>query len=153
VLRGGWGRFIESPLGFSLVSGWAVHSSYVATYNQDYQSDGVTPLLSFANPFNTARRQRLRNAGFYYAFPIHYHDPNVQQWNLTLEQDFGHSIGARFSYTASHGQNLEAMVDLNQVQPNPYGYFNTDPAPPSTAPASPMAEPLWTITAPIHAGA
>jgi hypothetical protein len=40
VLRGGWGRFIESPLGFSLVSGWAVHSSYVATYNQDYEPDG-----------------------------------------------------------------------------------------------------------------
>jgi hypothetical protein len=53
----------------------------------------------------------------------------VQQWNLTLEQDFGHSIGARFSYVASHGQNLEAMVDLNQVQPNPYGYFNADAAP------------------------
>jgi hypothetical protein len=133
VLRGGWGRFIESPLGFSLVSGWAVHSSYVATYNQDYQSDGVTPLLSFANPFNTAAGSSTGTAGFYYAFPIHYHDPNVQQWNLTLEQDFGHSIGARFSYTASHGQNLEAMVDLNQVQPNPYGYFNAQPGPASTS--------------------
>jgi hypothetical protein len=133
VLRGGWGRFIESPLGFSLVSGWAVHSSYVATYNQDYQSDGVTPLLSFSNPFNSGAGSGAGTAGFYYAFPIHYHDPNVQQWNLTLEQDFGHSIGARFSYTASHGQNLEAMVDLNQVPANPYGYFNADPAPASTA--------------------
>ena len=132
VLRGGWGRFIESPLGFSLVSGWAVHSSYVATYNQDYQADGVTPLLSFANPFNTAAGSAYGSAGFYYAFPIRYHDPNVQQWNLTLEQDFGHSIGARFSYTASHGQNLEAMVDLNQVQPNANGYFNSDPDPAAT---------------------
>jgi len=44
-----------------------------------------------------------------------------------LEQDFGHAIGARFSYTASHGQNLEAMVDLNQVQPNTVGYFNSQP--------------------------
>jgi len=133
VLRGGWGRFIESPLGFSLVSGWAVHSSYVATYNQGYQSDGVTPLLSFANPFNTSAGSGAGTAGFYYAFPIHYHDPNVQQWNLTLEQDFGHSIGARFSYTASHGQNLETMVDLNQVPANPYGYFNTQPGAASTA--------------------
>jgi hypothetical protein len=57
----------------------------------------------------------------------------VQQWNLTLEQDLGHSIGARGSYTASHGQNLEAMVDLNQVPANPYGYFNPIPAPPATA--------------------
>jgi hypothetical protein len=133
VVRGGWGRFIESPLGFSLVAGWAVQSSYVATYNQDYQSDGVTPLLSFANPFNTSAGSSTGTAGFYYAFPIHYHDPSVQQWNLTLEQDFGHSIGARFSYTASHGQNLETMVDLNQVHANPYGYYNTQPGAASTA--------------------
>jgi hypothetical protein len=133
VLRGGWGRFIETPLGFALVSGWAVHASYVGTYNQDYESDGVTPLLTFANPFNNAAGSGAGTAGFYYAFPIRYHDPSVQQWNLTLEQDFGHSIGARFSYTASHGQNLEAMVDLNQVQPNPYGYFNTQPGPASSA--------------------
>ena len=75
VLRGGWGRFIESPLGFSLVSGWAVASSYVGTYNQDFQSDGVTPLLSFMNPFNTAAGSSTGTAGFYYAFPIHYNDP------------------------------------------------------------------------------
>jgi hypothetical protein len=122
VVRGGWGRFIESPLGFSLVSGWAVASSYVATYNQDYQSDGVSPLLSFANPFNTAAGSFTGTAGFYYAFPVHYSDPSVEQWNLTLEQDFGHSIGMRLSYSGSHGQNLEAMVDLNQVQPNTLGY-------------------------------
>jgi hypothetical protein len=133
VLRGGWGRYIESPLGFALVSGWAVHSSYVGTYNQDYEADGVTPLLSFANPFNTAAGSSTGTAGFYYAFPIHYHDPNVQQWNLTLEQDIGHSIGARFSYVASHGQNLEAMVDLNQVAANPYGYFNAEPGAPSNS--------------------
>jgi hypothetical protein len=109
-----------------------VHSSYVGTYNQGYAADGITPLLSFANPFNSAAGSSTGTAGFYYAFPVRYHDPNVQQWNLTLEQDFSHSLGARFSYIGSHGQNLEAMVDLNQVQPNPYGYFNTDLAPPAT---------------------
>jgi hypothetical protein len=128
VVRGGWGRFIETPLGFSLVSGWAVHASYVATYNQDFQSDGVTPLLSFADPFNTAADSAAGTAGFYYAFPIHYKDPTVQQWNLTLEQDLGRSIGMRFSYTGSHGQNLDAMVDLNQVPANPIGYSNPSPA-------------------------
>ena len=122
VLRGGWGRFIESPLGFSLVSGWAVSSSNVATYNQDYQPDGVTPLLSFPNPFNTLAGSPTGTAGFYYAFPIHYSDPSVQQWNVTLEQDLGHNVGLRFSYSGSHGSNLEAMVDLNQVAPNTVGY-------------------------------
>jgi hypothetical protein len=132
VLRGGWGRFIESPLGFSLVSGWAVHSSFLATYNQDYASDGVTPLLSFVNPFNTAAGSSTGTADFDYAFPIQYKDPSVQQWNLTFEQDLGHSIGVRLSYTGSHGQNLESMVDLNQVPANSIGYSNTDPAPPAS---------------------
>lgn len=122
VLRGGWGRFIESPLGFSLVSGWAVNSSFEGTYNQDYQDDGVTPLLSFADPFNTAAGDDSGTAGFYYAFPIHYSDPSVQQWNLTVEQDLGHNIGLRVSYSGSHGNNLETMVDLNQVHPNTVGY-------------------------------
>ena len=129
VLRGGWGRFIESPLGFSLVSGWAVHASYVGIYNQDFQPDGVTPLLSFGNPFNSAAGSSTGTAGFYYAFPIHYKDPSVQQWNLTLEQDLGHNIGMRLSYTGSHGINLETMQDLNQVPANTIGYNNTDPAP------------------------
>ncbi len=132
VFRGGWGRFIESPLGFSLVAGWAVHASYVGTYNQDFQSDGVTPLLSFSNPFNTAAGSATGTAGFYYAFPIHYKDPSVQQWNTTFEQDLGHGVGMRLSYAGSHGQNLEAMVDLNQVAANPLGYNNTDTAPPAT---------------------
>jgi hypothetical protein len=119
VIRGGWGRFIETPLGFSLVAGWAVAASYVPTYNQDYDTDGVTPLLSLNNPFNPLA---VGTGGFYYAFPIHYVDPTVQQWNLTLEHDLGHSIGVRASYSGSHGQNLEAMEDLNQVPANTEGY-------------------------------
>ncbi len=71
VFHGGWGRFIETPLGFSLVAGWAVAASYVPTYNQDYDSDGITPLLSLTNPFNAAA---TATGGFYYAFPIHYKD-------------------------------------------------------------------------------
>lgn len=121
VVRGGWGRFIETPLGFSLVAGWAVAASYVPTYNQDYESDGVTPLLSLAEPFNP---NAAGTGGFYYSFPIHYIDPVVQEWNLTFEQDVGQSIGLRLSYSGSHGQNLEAMEDLNQVPANTLGYSN-----------------------------
>ncbi|MDR3799247.1 MAG: TonB-dependent receptor [Terracidiphilus sp.] len=133
VLRGGWGRFIETPLGFSLVAGWAVAASYVPTYNQGYDSSGVTPLLSLANPFNPAT---AATGGFYYAFPVHYVDPTVQQWSLTFEQNMGQSIGLRLSYSGSHGQDLEAMEDLNQVHPNTVGY--------DTASAS-LPYPNWSV--------
>ena len=133
VFRGGWGRFIETPLGFSLVAGWAVHASYVGTYNQGFaDAANTTPLLSFSNPFNPAGGSYTGTAGFYYAFPIHYKDPSVQQWNVTWEQDLGHAIGMRLSYAGSHGHNLDAMVDLDQVPANPYGYYNTDPRPAAT---------------------
>ena len=147
VLRGGWGRFIESPLGFSLVSGWAVHASYVGIYNQDYQADGVTPQISLGSAFPAATPytpatpttpampgSRTGTASFYYAFPIHYKDPSVQQWNLTVEQDLGHGLGARFSYVGSHGTNLETFVDLNQVHPNTTGYASQA-----------LSYPLWSV--------
>jgi hypothetical protein len=130
VIRGGWGRFIETPLGFSLVSGFGVDASYVGVFNQAYQSDNVTPLLSFSNPFNSAAAgSATGTAGFYWAFPIHYKDPSVQEWNLTMEKDLGRGIGVRFSYTGSHGTNLETMVDLNQVPANTLGYYSTDTTP------------------------
>ena len=133
VVRGGWGRFIETPLGFSLVSGWAVHASYVGVFNQELGSDNVTPQLSFANPFPPQTPgSATGTAGFYYAFPIHYKDPSVQQWNMTVEQDFGHGIGMRLSYIGSHGKDLEEFVDLNQVPANTVGYDNTSPAAPIT---------------------
>jgi hypothetical protein len=122
VLRGGWGRFVESPLGFSLVSGWAVDASYVGYYYQPSTYTGDSSLLSLQNPFQGGIP--VGSAGFYYAFPVHYKDPTVQQWNLTFEQDLGHGIGMRLSYTGSHGKNLEVFEDLNQVPANTIGYYN-----------------------------
>jgi hypothetical protein len=134
VLRGGWGRFIETPLGFSLVSGWAVDASYVGVFNQDFQADGITPQLSFNIPFPPQTPgSATGTAGFYYAFPTHYKDPSVQEWNLTVEQDLGHGLGMRLSYTGNHGKNLETMVDLNQVAANTVGYYNNE----ATAAADP----------------
>jgi hypothetical protein len=125
VLRGGWGRFIEQPLGFSLVSGWAVSSSFVNYTGQSQTAPGGSPTISFPSPFSSTVVPG--GASFQYAFPIHYSDPSVQQWNLTLEQDLGHDIGMRLSYIGSHGSDLETFVDLNQVQPNTIGWANAFP--------------------------
>jgi Carboxypeptidase regulatory-like domain len=134
VLRGGWGRFIETPLGFSLVSGWAVDASYVGYYYQPSTYAGDSSLLSLQNPFQGGIP--VGSAGFYYAFPVHYIDPSVQQWNLTFEQDLGHGVGMRLSYTGSHGKNLEVFEDLNQVPANAIGYNNPVNTTPSHSTAS-----------------
>ncbi len=122
VVRGGFGRFIEAPLGFSLLSGWAVSSSSVQFFGNDYDSSGK-PILSFPSPYP----QNLNASGgqsFYYAFPVKYKDPTVMQWNLSFERDLGFNTGFRLSYVGSHGSNLETMEDLNQVHPNTTGYAN-----------------------------
>ena len=132
MIRGGWGRFIESPLGFSLVSGWAVSASFVPLYQNTYNpADGSGQNLSFPSPF-PANLNQPGTASFEYAFPIHYKDPSVQQWNLTFEHDWGHDVGMRLSYTGSHGINLENFNDLNQVPAN-------------TGVAAPLVYPIWGI--------
>ena len=132
VIRGGWGRFIESPLGFSLVSGWAVSASFVPLYTNTYNpADGSGQNLSFPSPF-PANLDQPGTASFEYAFPIHYRDPTVQQWNATYEHDLGHDIGVRVSYVGSHGSNLENFNDLNQVPAN-------------TGTAAPLVYPIWGI--------
>ncbi len=52
VLRGGWGRFIEQPLGFSLVSGWAVSSSFVNYTGQSQTAPGGSPTITFPKPLS-----------------------------------------------------------------------------------------------------
>ncbi len=143
VIRGGVGRFIEAPLGFSLVSGWAVSASSVQNYYNGYASDGVTPLLSAPSPFPSDLLVSGTQS-FYYAFPLHYHDPTVLQWNLTFERDLGFNTGLRISYTGSHGSNLETMIDLNQVPVNTIGY---------TAASASVPYPLWNVLQSVNNGA
>ena len=140
VLRGGYGRFIEAPLGFSLLSGWAVSSSSVQFFGNDYDSSG-NPILSFPSPF-PASLNTSGGQSFYYAFPVKYKDPTVMQWNLSFERDLGFNTGLRLSYVGSHGSHLETMVDLNQVHPNTTGYSNQT-----------LPFPLWGVIQSVNNGA
>jgi Carboxypeptidase regulatory-like domain/TonB dependent receptor-like, beta-barrel len=124
VIRGGYGRFIEAPLGFALVAGWATTTSYIPFYGNGYSNTG-TPVISWPAPWpNPIDQAQPGGASFFYAFPVHYKDPSVQQWNLTFEREVGFDTGFRLSYIGNHGSNLEVMQDLNQVQPNNLGYYN-----------------------------
>ena len=53
---------------------------------------------------------------------LHYQDPFVQQWNLTVERDLGFSTGLRVSYDGSHGSNLAITDNPNQVPANTAGF-------------------------------
>jgi len=122
VIRGGYGRFIEAPLGFALVAGWATTTSFIPYYGNGYSATN-TPTISWPAPFpNPIDQAQPGAASFFYAFPIHYKDPSVQQWNLTFERELGFGTALRLSYIGNHGSNLEIMQDLNQVQPNTVGY-------------------------------
>jgi hypothetical protein len=120
VLRGGWGRYIETALGGNVVGGWAVASSAVYVSENAYSSNSQ-PVLSFPSPFTTGTSSS-GTLQFDYAISPQYRDPTVQQWNLTLEQDMGFNTGLRISYAGSHGNNLGSLVDLNQLPYNTVGY-------------------------------
>ncbi|MGH7745370.1 MAG: hypothetical protein ACREQ5_11340, partial [Candidatus Dormibacteria bacterium] len=125
VIRGGYGRFTESPLGFNVLAGWATTTSYIPFFGNGYSGPNNTgsPLLSFPSPFpSNLDVPEPGAASFLYAFPVHYIDPSVQQWNLTFERELGFGTGLRVSYVGNHGSNLEVMEDLNQVHPNTQGY-------------------------------
>ncbi len=119
VIRGGYGRYFEFPLGMAVVGGWAVSASAVTGYQQQY--DAGSPALSFPSPFP----DNLASTGtqtFDYAVDPNYQDPVINQWTLTMERDLGFGTGLRVSYVGSHTGNLPVRANLNQVQPNSQGY-------------------------------
>ncbi len=119
VIRGGWGKFIEGPLGSLYSASWGIHTSYVSIFSNSFTNG--KPALSFPYPFPS----NLAVPGVYdfeQAFDLHYKDPYVQQWNLTIERDLGLGVGMRLSYQGSHGSDLNIQQNLNQVPVNTVGY-------------------------------
>ena len=120
VLRGGYGRFIEAPLSLSAIDGWSVESSEFASFPNPIGGNGI-PTLKAPYSFPS----QLAQPGTYWfdlATDIHYKDPYVQEWNLTLERDLGKGFAVRGGYSGSHGSNLPTDINLNQLPPNTQGY-------------------------------
>ncbi len=120
VLRGGYGRYIEALLASGAIDGWAVESSNLGTFSNSLNANGV-PVYSLPYSFPS----NISQPGTQYfdlASNLHYKDPYVQQWNLTLERDFGKGVGLRVSYDGNHGSNLGVQANINQLHPNTLGY-------------------------------
>jgi len=119
VIRGGYGRFIEASLGALIQAAWGVHASDVGLFTQTINQGKAT--LTFPYPFPTNLAQPGSQA-FYNAGDIHFKDPYVQEWNLTIERDLGFNTSLRVSYDGNHGSELGLNIDQNQLPANTTGY-------------------------------
>ena len=123
VIRGGYGRYIETLLTSAVYNGWAVESSDVSSFTNSLDANGIPAYrLPYAWPSNIAQNG---SQAFYLATDTHYKDPYVQQFNFTVERDLGAGIGLRVSYDGSHGSNLGVNENLNQTHANTTGYDAT----------------------------
>ena len=121
VIRGGYGKFIEIPLGTLLGAGWAIHSADQAFFNNSLTNG--KPALTFPSPYPS----NLAVTGsqfFQQASDLHYPEATIQQWNLTIERDLGFNTGLRLSYDGNHGSNMGVQVNLGQLPPNTVGFNN-----------------------------
>ena len=119
VIRGGYGRFIETMLGTLTSAGWAVSASNVGTYTNSLVNG--QPSLTLASPF-PANLAQPGTQNFRLSADVNYRDPYVQQWNFTIERDLGFSTGLRVSYDGSHGSNLGYTKNFAQVPANTIGF-------------------------------
>jgi hypothetical protein len=120
VLRGGYGRFIEAPLSLTAIDGWSVEASDFASFSNTIGGNGLPTLKApYSFPSNIAQPG---TQWYDLATDIHYKDPKVQEWDLTLERDLGKGFGVRAGYDGSHGSHLPTDINLDQIPPNTTGY-------------------------------
>ena len=119
VLRGGYGKYIQTLLGGIASLGWGL-----ATANNGLYTNTIAngkPTLQFPGPFPAVLAQPgTQNLADVTA--LHLADPYVQQWNLTMERDLGANFGLRLSYDGSHGSQLQVLHDINALPANTLGY-------------------------------
>lgn len=120
VIRGGYGRFIETLLTSQVIDGWAVEASDIATFTNQFNANNVPMYTApYSFPSNIAQ------PGTYFfdlASNVHYKDPKIDEWDLTFERDLGKGVGFRASYDGNHGKNLGTLINLNQLHTNTQGY-------------------------------
>jgi carboxypeptidase family protein len=128
VLRGGFGKYIETPLGSLIASQYGVTTTNNNIYNQSVV--GGVPTLAFPtqsnpnlSPFGTST---LGTQTFQAANGLHYKDPYVLEWNLTIERDLGYGTALRVSYDGNHATDLSLSFDDNQVPVNTVGFNAAD---------------------------
>ena len=122
VLRGGYGRFIESLLSGTAIDGWSVGASDVGNFTNTFHqwSPHFESALFFPVQY---RGTGQRNSSIWPPRCI-IKDPIVEEWDLTLEQDLGKGVGLRVSYDGNHGYNIPTAANADQPPVNSLGFNN-----------------------------
>ncbi len=120
VLRGGYGRFIEALQSATAINGWSVESSNIGYF---FNSLGANGLPVFQTPYSYPSNTAQPGTQFFdLATNLHYKDPIVEEWNLTLERDLGKGFGLRASYDGNHSYNVPTLANINQARANTAGF-------------------------------
>ena len=119
VLRGGYGRFIESLLSGNghrrLVGGIQRRRKLLPDL---WHQRGANVYSALLFPL---QHRATGHQFFDLAAEMHFKDPIVEEWDLTLEQDLGKGVGLRVSYDGNHAYNVPTATNANQPPANTAG--------------------------------
>lgn len=140
VLRGGYGEFTESwgygASGHLNGAGpFQLSESYTNQNVADSGSHPITyhPLFSFPDPFLNPSASAVPSQNATY-IPMHNDEGVLRQFNVTLEQQIGNTLGIRLSYIGMRGTGLNYHLNINkppaqtkafQVSDRPWPQFNS----------------------------
>jgi hypothetical protein len=119
VVRAGFGVFTVSnlgPLAFNMSSN---PTASVHTYQNN--NNGV-PQFQFPQALSPSQSVQYGGGALEQGDAPNYRDPQVIQWNLTVEREITPSTAAHVSYVGMEGHRQNVTIDLNQIPENTEGY-------------------------------
>jgi len=119
VVRAGFGVFTVTnlgPLAFNMSSN---PTAAVHTYQNN--NNGV-PQFQFPMASTPSQSVQYGGGALEQGDDPNYRDPQVIQWNLTVEHEITSSTAAHVSYVGMGGHRQNVTVDLNQIPENTQGY-------------------------------
>jgi len=119
VIRAGFGVFSVTNLGPFAFNMSSTPTAAVHTYQNN---NGGSPLFQFPQVLTPSQSVEFGGGELEQGDDPNYRDPQVIQWNLTVEHEITSSTAARLSYVGMEGHRQNVTVDLNQIPENDQPY-------------------------------